>query len=37
MQFDATDGRVFRNWDLVPNYEIGETVKIDRTRDVLAP
>ncbi|HEV7881915.1 hypothetical protein [Bradyrhizobium sp.] len=37
MQFDATDGKVFRNWDLAPNYEIGETVKIDRSRDVLAP
>jgi hypothetical protein len=37
MEFDATDGKVFRNWDLAPNYEIGEAVTIDRTRDVLAP
>jgi hypothetical protein len=37
MEFDTADGKVFRNWDLAQNYEIGEGLKIDRTGDVLAP
>jgi hypothetical protein len=37
MEFEAADGRLFRNWDLAPNYEIGEAIlQIDRTADVLA-
>jgi hypothetical protein len=39
MQFEgAADGRIFRNWDLAPNYRISpEVTSIDRSRDVLRP
>ena len=37
MEFEAADGRLFRNWDLASNYEISQAVsQIDRTADVLA-
>jgi hypothetical protein len=39
MQFEGTaDGRIFRNWDLAPNYRISRDVsQFDRTADVLRP
>jgi hypothetical protein len=37
MEFEAGDGRIFRNWDLSSNYEISQDVsQIDRTAEVLA-
>ena len=39
MQFDnAADGKIYRNWDLAPNYRISRAVPaFDRSADVLAP
>jgi hypothetical protein len=36
MDFEAADGRLFRNWDLASNYRISRTVaQFDRSADVL--